>query len=60
MIILLWIFAFFNTENNRENIVDILAKNCEEKSKMTNLRDQYKEDHGQVKRFIYQFADFFF
>ena len=48
MIILLSIFAFFNTENNREKIVDILAKNCDEKSKMTNLRDQYKEDHGQV------------
>ena len=35
-------------DGDKNKVVDILAKHCDEKSKLQQLKDKYKEKHDQV------------
>lgn len=36
------------TAGEKDKVVDILAKHCDDKSKLQQLKDKYKEKHDQV------------
>ena len=47
------VFVLFSAlAGDKEKVVDILAKYCDEKSKLQQLKDKYKEKHSQVSILI--------
>ena len=42
------LFFFSALAGDKDKIVDILAKYCDEKSKLQQLKGKYKEKHSQV------------
>ena len=45
-------FFFSVLAGDKDKVVDILAKYCDEKSKLQQLKDKYKEKHSQVYEII--------
>ena len=44
------------TAKDKDKVVDILAKHCDDKSKLQQLKDKYKEKHDQVGSWLmYQY-----
>ena len=41
-------FCFVDGDKNK--VVEILAKHCDEQSKLQQLKDKYKEKHDQVRK----------
>ena len=39
---------FLSSAGDKDKVVDILAKHSDEKSKLQQLKDKYKEKHDQV------------
>lgn len=43
------VFVLFSAlAGDKDKVMDILAKYCDEKSKLQQLKDKYKEKHSQV------------
>lgn len=43
------VFVLFSAlAGDKDKVVDILAKYCDEKCKLQQLKDKYKEKHSQV------------
>lgn len=40
------------TAGDKDKVVDILAKHCDDKSKLQQLKDKYKEKHDQVRALL--------
>ena len=43
--------AFFLcfSDGDKDKVVDILARHCDEKSKLKDFKEKYREKHGQVR-----------